>query len=215
MKSYKRAILIFTIAFRACVSLNAGESAVAIIYQPIIDNSEEPSKGFTILPTPFWWFHAGGTSPYFAITQRNEILTDAPRSERVPDHNLLSSAGVVIAGSFTDGSVYMRFENLRIPTYIGDTVTLDDIAEAAFECVRRVACDTKKRPKLIISGKKGEESKWQAWQNAFEQNDIATPFKRPTEEANNKGGADQPATAPQLKSEGKEKPEPEAEARPE
>ncbi len=183
MRRYKQAILILSIAFYACALSNAGESGVAIIYQPIIDNSEPPSKGFTILPTPFWWFHVEGTSPYFAITLRNEILTDAPRSELVPDHNLLSSAGVVIAGSFTDGTVYMRFENLRIPTYTAETVTLDDIAEAAFECVRRVACDTKKRPKLIISGKKGEEAKWKAWQSAFEQNDIATPFKRPKDGA--------------------------------
>jgi hypothetical protein len=52
-----------------------------------------------------------------------------------------------------------------------------DIAEAALECVRRLARDTKKRPQLIITGKRGDEAKWQ---KHFEQHDLAKPFNRPS-----------------------------------
>ena len=60
-----------------------------------------------------------------------------------------------------------------------EEVTDDDIAEAALECVRRVAHDNKTRPKLIISGKTGDEAKWKKWQKHFEQHDLAKPFTRP------------------------------------
>ena len=169
------------LALRLCGVCYAGESAVVIVYQPIITDSEAHPKGFTILPIPFWWHntHGGPPYPYFAITQPNQILTDAPRSVLVDDRNLLSSAGVLIAGAMEDGTVYVRFENLRHPRLAAEEVTEDDIAEAALECVRRVAHDTKTRPKLIISGKAGDEAKWKKWQKHFEQHDLVKPFARP------------------------------------
>jgi hypothetical protein len=157
---------------------SAGVSAVVIVYQPIITASEavivESPKGFSVMPIPFSCYHFQGNSPYYAITQPNQILTDAPRSVLSHDSNLLSSAGVVIAGAFDDGTVYIRFGNLSHPSPVND----DDIAEAALECVRRLAYDSKKRPKLIITGKKGDEDKWQKWQKHFEQHDLDKPFNR-------------------------------------
>ena len=162
----------------------AGVSAVFIVYQPIITASEavttETPKGFMILPVPFLCYHFQGPPPYYAITQPNQILTDAPRSVLSDDSNLLSSAGVRIAGAFDDATVYVRFEDLRHPRLASEDVTDDDIAEAALECVRRLAQDAKKRPKLIITGKQGDEAKWQKWQKHFEQHDLAKPFNRPS-----------------------------------
>ena len=167
-----------------CTPCCAGVSTVTIVYQPILTTSEavsvETPKGFMILPVPFLCYHFQGPTPYYAITQPNQILTDAPRSVLSDDSNLLSSAGVRIAGAFDDETVYVRFEDLRHPRLASEDVTEDDIAEAALECVRRLAHDTKKRPKLIIAGKKGDEAKWQKWQKHFEQHDLAKPFNRPS-----------------------------------
>lgn len=167
------------LALLLCGSLSASESAVVIVYQPIITGSEAHPKGFVILPIPFWWHQTEARNPYFAITYPNQILTDAPRSERVDDRNLLSSTGIIIAGELEDGTVYVRFENLRRPLLANEEVTDDDIAEAALECVRRVAHDNKTRPKLIITGKTGDEAKWKKWQKHFEQHALAKPFTRP------------------------------------
>jgi hypothetical protein len=177
---FSRRFLAFP-ALLLCAVCYAGESAVVIVYQPIITESEADPKGFTILPIPFWWHnaHGGHRYPYFAITHPNQLSTDAPRSELVDDRNLLSSAGILIAGAMEDGTVYVRFENLRRPRLANEDVTDDDIAEAAFECIRRVAHDTKSRPKLVVSGKTGEEAKWKKWQKHFEQHDPAKPFIRP------------------------------------
>jgi hypothetical protein len=157
----------------------ASESAVIIIYQPIITESEAHPKGFTILPIPFWWFQTAASDPFFAITQPNRLLSDAPPSEVVDDRNLLSSAGVLIGSAEENGPVYVRFENIKRPDLANEEVTDDDIAEAALECVRRLAHDRKARPKIIISGKPGDEAKWKRWQKHFEQHNLAKPFTRP------------------------------------
>jgi hypothetical protein len=167
------------LALLFCGVCYAGEAGVIIVYQPIITESEAHPKGFTILPVPFWWHQAGLRHPYFAITYPNQILTDAPRFELVDDRNLLSSAGVRIGGAMEDGTVFVRFENFKRPDLANEDVTDDDIAEAALECVRRVAHDNKARPKLTISGKPGDEAKWKKWQMHFEKHDLAKPFTRP------------------------------------
>ena len=165
-----------------CAPCRAGVSAVYIVYQPIITASEseptETPKGFLILPVPYQCYHYQGHVPYDAITEPNRILTDAPRSVLSDDSNLLSSAGVRIYGYEVE--VYVRLEELSHPRLAKDEVTDDDIAEAALECIRRLAHDTKKRPKLIITGKKGDEAKWLKWQKHFEQHDLAKPFSRPS-----------------------------------
>jgi hypothetical protein len=184
MNTLKLHFLAIASVLLTCSPSRAGVSAVFIVYQPIITASEavatETPKGFKILPVPFLCYHFQGPPPYYAITQLNQILTDAPRSVLSDDSNLLSSAGVRIAGAFEDETVYVRFEDLHHPRLVGEDVTDDDIAEAALECVRRLAQDTKKSPKLIITGKKGDEAKWQKWQKHFEQHDLAKPFSRPS-----------------------------------
>ena len=178
MRIFTRSFLAL-LALLLCGSSYAGEAGVIIVYQPIITGSEAHPKGFTILPIPFWWFQAGFRHPYFAITHPNQLLTDAPRSELVDDRNLLSSAGVRIGGAMDDGTVYVRFEGLRRPDPANEELTDDDIAEAALECVRRVAHDNKERPKVVISGKTEDEAKWKKWQKHFEQHNLAKPFTRP------------------------------------
>jgi hypothetical protein len=188
------AVVAMLLGYSPC---RAGVSAVCIVYQPIITASEavtvETPKGFVILAVPFLCYHYQGHPPYYAITQPSPMLTDAPRAVLSDDSNLLSSAGVRIAGAFDDDTVYVRFEDLRHPRSIDEEVTDDDIAEAALECIRRLAHDTKNRPKLIISGKKGDEVKWMKWQKHFEQHDLTKPFNRPSAEA---AGAEQSATVP-------------------
>jgi hypothetical protein len=115
----------------------------------------------------------------FAITQPNQLLTDAPPSEVKDDRNLLSSAGVLIGSTEEDGPIYVRFENIKRPLLASEEITDDDIAEAALECVRRVAHERKAQPKIIISGKNGEEAKWKKWQKHFGQHNLAKPFTRP------------------------------------
>lgn len=103
------------LALLVCSVCYASESAVIIIYQPIITESEAHPKGFTILPIPFWWFQTAASDPYFAITKPNQLLTDAPPSEVRDDRNLLSSAGVIIGSTEENGPVYVRFENIKRP----------------------------------------------------------------------------------------------------
>lgn len=86
---------------------------------------------------------------------------------------------MAIDGALDDGTIYVQFENLTRPRRAHEDVTEDDTAEAAMECVRRVAQDSKKRPKVIISGKKGDEAKWQEWQTQFEQHDLSKPSSDP------------------------------------
>lgn len=183
MKNSKLNFFALVLVLLSCASSRAGVSAVVIVYQPIVTASDavtaETPKGFAVMAIPFLCHHFQGRAPYYAIAQPNQILTDAPRSILSPDSNLLSSAGVVIAGALDDGAVYVRFENLRHPAAAAESVTDDDVAEAALECVRRLAQDTKKRPKVIITGKKGDEAKWQKWQRHFEQQNLAKPFRRP------------------------------------
>jgi hypothetical protein len=184
MNTLKLHLFSVGVVLLSCTLCRAGVSAIFIVYQPIITASEavttETPKGFMILPVPFLCYHFQGPPPYYAITQPNQILTDSPRSILSDDSNLLSSAGIHIAGAFDDQTVYVRFEDFRHPRLASDEITDDDIAEAALECVRRLAQDTKKRPKLIITGKQGDEAKWLKWQKHFEQYDLTKSFSRPS-----------------------------------
>jgi hypothetical protein len=159
----------------------AGVSAVLLIYQPIITSGEatviETPKGFAILGIPFECFHYHGRPPFYAIAQPNLILTDAPRSALASDSNLVSSAGVTIGSSIDDDMVHVHFESLHSPAALD--VTVDDIAEATLECIRRTAEGATARPKVRITGKKGDEEKWKRWQDSFEKHDLTKPFIRP------------------------------------
>lgn len=95
------------------------------------------------------------------------------------DRNLLSSAGVLIGSTEQDGPIYVRSENIKRQDLANEDVTDEDIAEAALECVCRVANDRKARPKIVISGKSGDEAKWKKGQKHFEQHDLGKPFNRP------------------------------------
>ena len=178
-----------TLKYRVCVMVallalssvcRGGVSAIVLIYQPIMTNGEatviETPKGFSVLAIPFECFHYHGRPPFYAIAQPYAILTDAPPSMR-GDSNLVSSAGVTIESSIDDDIVYVRFESLHTPAAID--VAEDDIAEATLECIRRTAEGTTDRPKVKISGKKGDEAKWQRWQESFEKHDFTKPFTRP------------------------------------
>ena len=159
-----------------------GESAVVLIYQPIISAGEatviETPKGFAVLPIPFECFHYHGKPPFDAIAQPNPILTDAPRSVLPYDSNLVSRAGVRIGSSIDSDVVHVLFDHLRVPEEFD--ITPEDVAEATLECIRRTAEGMVKRPTVKITGKKGDEAKWQQWQDSFNKHDFKKPFSRPS-----------------------------------
>jgi hypothetical protein len=160
----------------------AGVSAIVIIYQPIITASEsvtiETPKGFAVMPIPFVCFHYHGRPPYYAITQPNPLLTDAPRSRMPDDSNLLSRAGVIVSSSIDDDIVHVHFESIKLPQ-TGHEVTADDVAEATLECIRLMALSAPQRPILKITGKQGDETKWLQWQEHFQKRDPKKIYNRP------------------------------------
>jgi hypothetical protein len=181
MPPLKPSLLSVAASLLFCLDAFSGVSAVVITYQPIITGGEatviESPKGFTIMAVPFLSYHFHGKPAYNAISLPYELLTDAPRSVRAGDANLVSAAGVRISAPLDDKTVYVRFEDLRRPT--GLDIGLDDVAEATLECIRRVAHEANDRPKLKISGRSSEEEKWQLWEKTFSEHDLAKPFKRP------------------------------------
>ena len=181
MKALRLSLSAAVAVLLSCIVCHAGVSAVVIIYQPIMTGGEatviETPKGFTIMPIPFECFHYHGKPPFYAIAQPNPILTDAPRSRLPSDSNLVSAAGITIGSSIDDDIVYVHFESLHPPA--GFDVIEDDIAEATFDCIRRMARDAGKRPTLKVTGKKGDEAKWQRWQDSFNKHELTTAFKRP------------------------------------
>jgi hypothetical protein len=181
MTLLKPTLLSLAASLLLCIDAHSGVSAVVITYQPIITEGEatviESPKGFTIMAVPFLSYHFHGKPSYNAISLPHELLTDAPRSVRSGDANLVSAAGVHISAPLDNKTVYVRFEDLRRPK--GFDIDLDDVAEATLECIRRIAHDANDRPKLKISGKSGEEGKWQLWEKIFAEHDLTKPFKRP------------------------------------
>jgi hypothetical protein len=181
MKTSRFSLLAVIATFFLDTVCHAGVSAILIIYQPIMTGGEatviESPKGFTIMPIPFECFHYHGKPPFSAIAQPNPILTDAPRSRLPSDSNLVSAAGITIGSSIDDDIVYVHFESFHSPA--GFDITDDDIAEATFDCIRRMAQDAHNRPTLKVSGKQGDQAKWERWQNSFNKHELTKPFKRP------------------------------------
>jgi hypothetical protein len=62
--------LLGLLALLICGVCNASESAVVVVYQPIITESEAHPKGFTILPIPFWWFQTAASDPFLPSLSR-------------------------------------------------------------------------------------------------------------------------------------------------
>lgn len=155
----------------------AGESAVVTTYQPIITGSESHPKGFAIMPIPFLSFHHDGKPAYRAVAHPHELLTDAPREIRTDDANLLSVCGINIAYNPDDNEVRLLVNDFRPSPLV--ELDIDAVTEAALECIRLLAHEAKERPSLIISGKPGEEDKWQLWQKTFSEHDLSQPFKQP------------------------------------
>lgn len=166
---------------------DAGTSAVTLIYQPILTYSEGSSPGmdepkrFRIMEVPFLHYHYHGHPSYHAIVYPNVMLTDAPREQIQGNSNLLASSGVrVSTGDLgQEVAVAVDFSDLFLPKDSPEGLTVDDIAEATLECIRRMAKDAEKKPKLTIRGEKGEEAKWLKWQKQFEQQELAKPYVRP------------------------------------
>jgi hypothetical protein len=181
MATLKHGLIAMVATFALSGVCRGGVSAVLLIYQPIITSGEatviETPKGFSILAIPFECFHYHGRPPFYAIAQPNPILTDAPRSALPRDSNLVSSAGITIGSSIDDDIVHVHFESLHTSAALN--VTVDDIAEATLECIRRTAEGTTAHPKVKITGKKGDEAKWKRWQDSFEKHDLTKPFIRP------------------------------------
>ena len=170
-------------------------SGFCVIYQPIIVEGDvevpEAPDWFIILPVPFlkWSYH--GAVPYDAITMPRATLTDAKRSIWMKDSNLLSRTGIRIHCSqgleeepSQQNQVFLFVDDFHSAQFFGEKMTVEKVAEAALECIRRTAIERgpKVRPKLTIRGKKGDEEKWRKWEEAFNKHDFSKPFRIPSAE---------------------------------
>jgi len=102
------------------------------------------------------------------------------------DSNLVSRTGIKIQSDCTfDGSKFKQevvtvdFSKFKATDY---EPSLEVIAEAALECIRRTAMDDHQnwpRPVLKIIGKPTDEAMWKLWVEVFNKQDFSKPFKSP------------------------------------
>jgi len=204
----KRILASIVIGLTSSAAL-AGTCQTQLIVQPILAHGGAESWGgelYRIVDVPFLKWHYQGHPAYEAIAQTNTILTDASRRERVPESNLLAFMGINIGYDFAESKLWLHLTSAQ--EIEGWSVTVEEAAFVALECIRRVAVRYEHKPTVFIKPIKGKEQHWKAVQERFAVHDFTQPFKAQQD------GVDQPAAAPKSKSEGKEKTKPESEGRP-
>jgi hypothetical protein len=168
----------------------ASTDATCLIYQPISMRSEGtvirlPETGFLILPVPYLSAFSVAEKPYDAITRPYRMLS-MRNQQGTPDSNVASGVGIKIQSSCTfDGNklkeevVSVDLSNFQARD---DGPSLEVIAEAVLECIRRTATDERQdwiRPIVRIIGKPANEAMWKRWEGVFNKQDFSKPFKRP------------------------------------
>ncbi|MES2922788.1 MAG: hypothetical protein V4819_14635 [Verrucomicrobiota bacterium] len=169
---------------------HASTPATCLVYQPIDMRSEGtvihlPEQGFIILPVPYLSAFSVPEKPYDAITRPHSMLA-MPLQHGDPDSNLVSRAGITIQSAcmfegdkLKEEVVSVDFSRFESKDY---EPSLDVIAEATLECIRRTATDEHQkwlRPVLKIIGKPTDEARWKRWEDAFNQQDFSKPFRQP------------------------------------
>lgn len=144
-----------------------------------------PEDGFIILAVPYLSGFSVPEKPYDAITQPHTMLS-MRKNQGAWDSNLVSRTGIKIQSACTfDGNklkdevVTVDFSKFK-PT--DDKPSLEVIAEATLECIRRTATDEHQnwpRPVLKIIGKPADEAMWKIWEEVFNKQDFSKPFERP------------------------------------
>jgi len=144
-----------------------------------------PEEGFIILAVPYSSGFSVPEKPYDAITRPHTMLS-MRQNQGGWDSNLVSRTGIKIQSDCTfDGSKFKQevvtvdFSKFKATDY---EPSLEVIAEATLECIRRTAMDDHQnwpRPVLKIIGKPTDEAMWKLWVEVFNKQDFSKPFKRP------------------------------------
>gem|GEM_PF-2138947 len=144
-----------------------------------------PEEGFIILAVPYSSGFSVPEKPYDGITRPHTMLS-MRQNQGGLDSNLVSRTGIKIQSDCTfDGSKFKQevvtvdFSKFKATDY---EPSLEVIAEAALECIRRTAMDDHQnwpRPVLKIIGKPTDEAMWKLWVEVFNKQDFSKPFKSP------------------------------------
>ena len=156
----------------------AGTSQTQLIVQPIIGYGEaEPWEGnaFRIVDVPFLKKHYQGHPAYEGIAQTNSILTDAPRSERQPESNLLALMDISIGYDFASSTLSLHLSNAR--KIEGRSPTVREAGFIALECIRIVAHRHGHKPKVVISTNEEDSVFWKKVELRFSTHDLSKPFQ--------------------------------------
>ena len=144
-----------------------------------------PKNGYIILPIPYLSGFSVPEKPYGAITRPHTMLS-MRQNQGTWDSNLVSRTGIKIQSDCTYEGTKLKEEVVTVD-FSGFKATdydpsLEVIAEATLECIRRTATDEHQnwpRPVLKIVGKPTDESMWKLWVETFNTQDFSKPFKRP------------------------------------
>ena len=131
-------------------------------------------SGFSIPEKPY----GAIASPYVMMSER--------KKEGDTDLNVISTAGITIGSNCTYEGDKIKEEVVTVDfskfqaTY--NHLSLEVIAEATLECIRRTATDEHqqwRRPVLKIIAKPTDEAMLKPCVDAFNKQDFSKPFKRP------------------------------------
>jgi len=190
MKSPANSILAILIAPIIAGTCLASTDCTCLIYQPIDMRSEGTviklaEDGYIILPIPYLSGFSVPEKPYGAITRPHTMLS-MRRNQGAWDSNLVSRTGIKIHSDCTYAGAELKEEVVTVDFSAFKATdhdpSLEVIAEATLECIRRTATDEHQnwpRPVLKIIGKPKDEEKWKPWIDAFNKQDFFKPFKRP------------------------------------
>lgn len=198
----------------------AGESTLTTTYQPLAGLG---SGGITIVPvTCHHWYSHSASSAVDLIAVKNVPPTDNP-SQATDDLNLASVCGIRFSTSDLGAigvplEITLDLSKFMIPKRYA--YPREEIVRSSLECLRR--CLPKKLFKTPVTLKASNpDKKWMSMiVDEFNSHDRSkvfptSPGRQPNQpkSTGEQGGARQPTTAPDSKSEGNEKPKPESEGR--
>jgi hypothetical protein len=180
-----------------CCRIHASENQIVMIPLPLRVQGE---VSVTAVP-----FVLSGSLPEAAFFAMGVSYVPPSISYLKPgDINLISIAGISIKPESTDGNDY----NIRVDyTNVAKAYRTPALLRSIFACVRQLAADQRK-----ASG--GVPRKTTIFLAGLESDSPLHEVLGDLQNDKGEGGADQPATAPVSKSEGKDKPQPESEAAP-
>ena len=152
-------------------------SQTQLIVQPIIGHGEAESwngDSYRIVDVPYLKEYFQGHPAYEGIAQTNSILTDAPRSERQPESNLLALMGISIRYDFASSTVWLDMTNAQ--ELEGWPITVQEGGFVALECIRMVAYRYEHKPKVAIRSKDEDKDFWANIEKRFAKHNLSQQF---------------------------------------